>query len=130
MSTAEETREKRPELFERVDLVDRMPLYPSNLAKCPCVKSPHEILDYIGEPLRIYEWVILDRPIWNENQKVIIFAFIYKGKNHWALMNYNEETHQLLESFKEKFRQGFGVLLTPYWNRTPKGLKLLLKPAV
>jgi len=127
MSATQETREKLPEKLERIPPADRRPLYP-DLVRCPCVDYPHNVHGYEGVPLRIYEWVILDRPIWNE--KVIIVAFIYEGRNHWAVMNYNEETHRFLESLKEKFRQGYGVLLTPYWNQTPEGRKLLLKPAV
>ena len=123
MGTAQETQEKRPRLFEHVTILQRIP----DRDRCPCLIF-HDVVDYLGEPLRIYEWLILDRPIWDE--KYIFVAFLYKGRNHRALMNYNEETHQLLESFKEKFRQGYGVLLTPYLNRAPEGWYLLLKPAV
>jgi len=128
MTTAKETQEKGPELFERVEYPDREPL--SDLARCPCRPCPHlahDVHDYEGELIRVYDWAILDRPLWNS--KYIIIAFIFKGNSHWATMNYTEEAHRFLESFQEKFRQGYGILMTPYWQEAPQAYKLLLKPA-
>jgi len=127
MNTTEEAQEKRPALFERVEYVDREPLNPRDLVRCPCLRLPHDVDDYEGNLIRVYDWAILERPIWGD--KDIIIAFIFKGISHWATMTYKEETHRLLESFQEKFRKGYGVLMTPYWEETPQGYKLLLKPA-
>ena len=129
MTTAKETQkaqEKGPELFERVEPIDRRPLIPFNLTRCPCLMLPHDLDHWEGRLLRVYDWAILDRPI--DDDKYIIIAFIFEGISHWAYMTYKEETHRLLESFQEKFRQGYGILMTPYWQKAPQAYKLLLKP--
>lgn len=128
MNATQETREKRPELFERVN--DRKSLYVSSFLSCPCAKYAHLVSAFLYEPLRVYDYAILQFSTKKKERSFIVIAFIYKGEHHWAFMRYNKETHQLLKSFNEKFNEAWGVLLTPEEHRSPKGWKLILKPAV
>jgi len=125
MSTTEETQEKRPELFEKISLNDKEPINPLDPVKCPCGDTHHFLKEFKLESIRVYDYAILDRPIYIH--KTIIVAFMHEGKNHRAVMNYNEKTHQLLESFKGVFRQGYAVLVTPIPHETPEGWSIILR---
>ena len=131
MNAAQETQEKRPELFEKIDRtysVNGGPLYRMDIIRCPCARGWHVLHDdFENKPLRIYDYAFIKHPIGFSR---IVIAFLWQGEHHRAIMPYNIETHRLLEKFDEKFKQGFGVLLTPYWLITPKSQYPRLKPAV
>jgi len=110
-TNTQETLEDRPLIFLPIEPTDRISLYPPSFFTCRCCNNAHFIEGFLGEPLQIYDYAILDRP--TENERDILIAFKHKGEHHLALMNYTKEAHQLLENLKEKFSQGFSVLLTP-----------------
>jgi len=131
MTANQETQEERPELLEYVGPLDKMAIYPLYLARCECLDlgMAHYVQDYTGKPIRIYDYAVVDHTIADE--KYIVVAFFYKDKSHIALMDYYEEAHQILESFKEQLKRGYGVLMTPYWKRSPAGAwDLFLKPTI
>ena len=136
MSIAQEAQEKQPKLLEPIGWSYYMrgrPLYLTSLdlLRCSCARGHHILhYDFANKPLRVYDYAIIKRPVEKGKWHFIVIAFFWQGEHHRAIMGYDEEAHQLLESFKEKFRRRFGVLLTPYWQETPKGVRFILKPAV
>ena len=123
MDTTEETRtegQEQSELkirMEKLDPLDTILLTPGQVSKCRCRLS-HAVRDFCDEPIRVFDWAILETPLYNERYLILAFnAPERKGERHGrayvAYMAYDEETRRLLESLTEKFREGYGALLTP-----------------
>ena len=139
MATTQETQkaqEKRPELFEFIGWPYRMkgdPLYLSSfgIINCPCERGYHVLhFEFANKPLRVYDYAIIKHPVEKGKWHFIAIAFFWQGEHHRAIMGYDKEAHQLLESFKEKFRQRFGVLMTPCRQEAKSGWRNTLKLAV
>ena len=105
------TQETRTEGQEQEILRSRHPL---DFVKCPCFGITHYVSEFNKQPLRVYDYAILQHP--RKRKKYIIIAFVFKDESHWAIMAYNKERHRLLKSFEEKFKQELDVLLTPRWE--------------
>ena len=85
--------------------------------ECPTCKKSHEVWEFKGKRIRIYDWSIVHLPA--ERERYIVIAFMWEGKSHLAYMDYDKVARDKLSKFNKKFRQGFGVLFTPtdkFWE--------------
>ena len=115
----QEAQEKLPAKFEMVYSIDRKPLSIYEASNCPTCRKAHHLSDFKANfpiALRVYDYAILDFPL--EDKKYIIINFIWQGTSHRAFTHYYEDIHNLLESYREQLKEGYGVLLTPYWRLT------------
>ena len=122
MNATEETRtesqeQEALEKFELIGLDYRSLQLLSRFLKCTC-RNSHYVNEFCNEPIRVFDWAVLERPPYKERYLVLAFTAPKRkeeghGRAYVACMDYDEETRRLLESLNEWFRKGWGVLFTP-----------------
>ena len=132
VNATQETREKQPQPFKKISasyyFKQRLYLDSTDLINCPCPDGGHILcIEFANKRLDVYDYAIIECPLKKPKRRYIAIAFSWKDEHHRAIMRYNKETYQLLKSRDKEFRLGYGVLLTPCRQETPKGWRDILK---